>query len=40
MELGEEFKFHLVGYEKVCSTNTKGGLGIHNLRVLKAILGI
>jgi hypothetical protein len=29
--LGEEFKYHVVNWSKVCSIISKGGLGIHNL---------
>jgi hypothetical protein len=32
-KLGEEFKFHLVSWSKVCSTISEGGLGIRNLLV-------
>jgi hypothetical protein len=38
--LGEEFKYHLVSWSKVCSTNFEGGLGIQNLRIFnRALLG-
>jgi hypothetical protein len=30
--IGEEFKFHLVNWSKVCSPISSGGLGIRNLR--------
>jgi hypothetical protein len=32
-KLGEEFKFHLVSWSKVCSSISEGGLGIRNLLV-------
>jgi hypothetical protein len=38
--LGDEFKFHLVNWSKVCSPISKGGLGIRNLRTFhRALLG-
>jgi hypothetical protein len=38
--IGEEFKFHLVNWPKVCSPISSGGLGIRNLRLFnKALLG-
>jgi hypothetical protein len=38
--IGEEFKFHLVNWAKVCSPISSGGLGIRNLRIFnKALLG-
>jgi hypothetical protein len=38
--MGEEFKFHLVNWRKVCSPIREGGLGIHNLRSFnRALLG-
>jgi hypothetical protein len=38
--IGEEFKFHLVYWSKVCSPIPSGGLGIRNLRIFnKALLG-
>jgi hypothetical protein len=38
--IGEEFKFHLVNWSKVCSPISNGGLGIRNLRIFnKALLG-
>jgi hypothetical protein len=38
--IGEEFKFHLVNWSKVCSSISNGGLGIRNLRIFnKALLG-
>jgi hypothetical protein len=38
--IGEEFKFHLVNWSKVCSPISSGGLGIRNLRIFnKALLG-
>jgi len=30
--IGEEFKYHLVKWDKVCSPISEGGLGIRNLR--------
>jgi hypothetical protein len=37
---GEEFKFHLVNWSKVCSPISNGSLGIQNLRIFnKALLG-
>jgi len=39
-ELGEEFKYHLVSWFKVCSSISEGGLGIRNLMVFnRALLG-
>jgi hypothetical protein len=29
--MGEEFKYHLVSWAKVCTPISKGGLGIRNL---------
>jgi hypothetical protein len=38
--IGEEFKFHLVSWAKVCSPISEGGLGIRNLRTFnRALLG-
>jgi hypothetical protein len=38
--LGEEFKYHLVGWSKVCSPISKGGLAIRNLMMFnRAFLG-
>jgi hypothetical protein len=38
--VGEEFKFHLVNWPKVCSPIREGGLGIRNLRCFnRALLG-
>jgi hypothetical protein len=38
--LGEEFKYHLVSWSKVCSPIYEGGLGIKNLMVFnRALLG-
>jgi len=38
--LGEEFKFHLVSWAKVCTPISKGGLGIRNLVIFnRALLG-
>jgi hypothetical protein len=38
--IGEEFKFHLVNWPKVCSPIREGGLGICNLRCFnRALLG-
>ena len=38
--LGEEFKFHLVKWDAICSPCMNGGLAIHNLRVFnEALLG-
>jgi hypothetical protein len=38
--VGEEFKFHLVNWPKVCSPIREGGLGIQNLRCFnRALLG-
>jgi hypothetical protein len=38
--IGEEFKYHLVSWSKVCSPISEGGLGIRNLRIFnKALLG-
>jgi hypothetical protein len=33
--IGEEFKFHLVNWPRVCSPVREGGLGIRNLRCFK-----
>jgi hypothetical protein len=39
-DLGEKFKFHLVSLSTVCSSISKGGLGIRNLRIFnQALLG-
>jgi hypothetical protein len=39
--IGEEFKFHLVNWAKVCSPISSGGLGIRNLRIFNmALLGL
>jgi hypothetical protein len=38
--LGEEFKYHLVSWSKVCSPISEGGLGIRNLLMFnRALLG-
>jgi hypothetical protein len=38
--IGEEFKYHLVSWSKVCSPIFEGGLGIRNVRIFnKAFLG-
>ena len=38
--LGEEFKYHLVSWSKVCSPISEGGLGICNLKLSnQALLG-
>jgi hypothetical protein len=38
--MGEEFKYHLVSWAKVCIPISKGGLGIRNLVVFNlALLG-
>ena len=38
--IGEEFKFHLVNWPKVCSPVWEGGFGIRNLRCFnRALLG-
>jgi hypothetical protein len=38
--IGEEFKFHLVNWAKVCSPISNGGLGFRNLRIFNmALLG-
>jgi hypothetical protein len=36
--LGEEFKYHLVSWSKVCSPISEGGLGIRNLRIFNRAL--
>jgi hypothetical protein len=36
--IGEEFKFHLVSWSKVCSPISEGGLGIQNLRMFNHAL--
>jgi hypothetical protein len=36
--LGDEFKFHLVNWSKVCSPIFEGGLGIQNLRTFNRVL--
>ena len=39
-EIGDEFKYHLVKWSKVCTPIKEGGLGIRNLMVFNcAILG-
>jgi hypothetical protein len=38
--IGDEFKYHLVSWDKVCSPIFEGGLGIRNLRMFNcALLG-
>jgi hypothetical protein len=38
--MGNEFKYHLVSWDKVCSPISEGGLGIRNLRAFnRALLG-
>uniref|UniRef100_A0A2N9GN59 Reverse transcriptase domain-containing protein n=1 Tax=Fagus sylvatica TaxID=28930 RepID=A0A2N9GN59_FAGSY len=38
--MGEEFKHHLVGWDKVCTPKEKGGLGVRSLTLFnKALLG-
>ena len=38
--MGEEFKHHLVGWDKVCTPKEKGGLGVKSLTIFnKALLG-
>jgi hypothetical protein len=38
--MGEEFKYHLVSWEKVCTPILNGGLGIRNLVLFnRALLG-
>lgn len=38
--IGEEFKYHLVSWAKVCSPSSEGGLGIRNLSMFNhALLG-
>jgi len=38
--LGEEFKYHLVSWSKICFPIFEGGLGIRNLMVFnRALLG-
>ncbi|KAG7987145.1 hypothetical protein I3843_03G118100 [Carya illinoinensis] len=38
--IGDEFKFHLVGWEKVCTPLRVGGLGVHTVRLFnQALLG-
>lgn len=38
--LGDEFKFHLVGWDRVCTPLRDGGLGVRNVRFFnKALLG-
>jgi hypothetical protein len=38
--IGDEFKYHLVSWSKVCYPISEGGLGIRNLRIFnKALLG-
>jgi hypothetical protein len=36
--IGEEFKYHLVSWAKVCSSISEGGLGIRNLRMFNHTL--
>jgi hypothetical protein len=36
--LGEEFKYHLLSWSKVCSPISEGGLGIQNLRFFNRTL--
>ena len=36
--LGEESKYHLVNWSKVCSLISEGGLGIRNLRLFHQAL--
>jgi hypothetical protein len=39
-KVGEEFKYHLVSWAKVCSSIFEGGLGIRNLMLFNcALLG-
>ncbi|KAG7965770.1 hypothetical protein I3843_08G016900 [Carya illinoinensis] len=38
--IGDEFKFHLVGWDKVCTPLRVAGLGVHNVRLFnQALLG-
>jgi hypothetical protein len=38
--LGEEFKFHLVKWDKICSSYPNGGLAVRNLKLFnEALLG-
>jgi len=37
--MGEEFKYHLVSWAKVCTPISKGGLGIRNLVFNRVLLG-
>jgi len=37
--IGEEFKYHLVSWAKVCSPISEGGLGICSVLVLRVMLG-
>ena len=38
--MGEEFKHHLVGWDKVCTPKEKGGLGVRSPTLFnKAFLG-
>jgi hypothetical protein len=38
--IGDEFKYYLVSWDKVCSLISEGGLGIRNLRAFnRALLG-
>ena len=37
-DIGEEFKFHLVNWPKLCSPVSEGGLGICNLRCFNRVL--
>jgi hypothetical protein len=38
--MGEEFKYHLVSWEKVCTPISNGGFGIRNLVMFnRALLG-
>jgi hypothetical protein len=36
--IGDDFKYHLVSWDKVCSSISKGGLGIRNLRAFNHAL--
>jgi hypothetical protein len=36
--LGDEFKYHLASWSKVCSPITEGGLGIQNLKIFNNAL--
>jgi hypothetical protein len=38
--MGEEFKFHLVSFTKLCSLISEGGLGVRNLLIFnRALMG-